>query len=151
MVKLKSLLKKSIQNEVSLYLLFGLLTSLLYLVIRQGILNFSQDAPFSAIVANIIAILFAFFTNDRFVFKQTKIGQFQRLQTFVIARLGTLGLDLILAVIFVDQFPSIIGQFVQHNLNKINTIESLVSQILIILLNYILSKFVIFKDKKRQL
>ncbi|MCC9966568.1 GtrA family protein, partial [Streptococcus agalactiae] len=30
-------------------------------------------------------------------------------------------------------------------------IESLVSQILIILLNYILSKFVIFKDKKRQL
>ncbi|HEN4375271.1 TPA: GtrA family protein, partial [Streptococcus agalactiae] len=40
-----------------------------------------------------------------------------------------------------------IGQFVQHNLNKINTIESLVSQILIILLNYILSKFVIFKDK----
>ncbi|HEN2231792.1 TPA: GtrA family protein, partial [Streptococcus agalactiae] len=34
---------------------------------------------------------------------------------------------------------------------KINTIESLVSQILIILLNYILSKFVIFKDKKRQL
>ncbi|MCD0049343.1 GtrA family protein, partial [Streptococcus agalactiae] len=27
----------------------------------------------------------------------------------------------------------------------------LVSQILIILLNYILSKFVIFKDKKRQL
>lgn len=109
MVKLKSLLKKSIQNEVSLYLLFGLLTSLLYLVIRQGIFNFSQNAPFSAIVANIIAILFAFFTNDRFVFKQTKIGQFQRLQTFVIARLGTLGLDLILAVIFVDQFPSIIG------------------------------------------
>ncbi|HIC0266418.1 TPA: GtrA family protein [Streptococcus agalactiae] len=149
MVKLKSLLKKSIQNEVSLYLLFGLLTSLLYLVIRQGI--FKQDAPFSAIVANIIAILFAFFTNDRFVFKQTKIEQLQRLQTFVIARLGTLGLDLILAVIFVDQFPSIIGQFVQHNLNKINTIESLVSQILIILLNYILSKFVIFKDKKRQL
>ncbi|MCC9853994.1 GtrA family protein, partial [Streptococcus agalactiae] len=33
----------------------------------------------------------------------------------------------------------------------INTIESLVSQILIILLNYIVSKFVIFKAKKRQL
>lgn len=55
---------------------------------------------------------------------------------------------MILAVIFVDQFPSIIGQFVQHNLNKINTIESFVSQILIILLNYILSKFVIFHLKK---
>ncbi|MCC9872389.1 GtrA family protein, partial [Streptococcus agalactiae] len=55
MVKLKSLLKKSIQNEVSLYLLFGLLTSLLYLVIRQEIFDFSQNAPFSAIVANIIA------------------------------------------------------------------------------------------------
>lgn len=104
MVKLKSLLKKSIQNEVSLYLLFGLLTSLLYLVIRQGIFNFSQDAPFSAIVANIIAILFAFFTNDRFVFKQTKIGQLQRLQTFVIARLGTLGLDLILLLFLLINF-----------------------------------------------
>lgn len=76
MVKLKSLLKKSIQNEVSLYLLFGLLTSLLYLVIRQGIFNFSQDAPFSAIVANIIAILFAFLQMIDLFLNKLKLDSF---------------------------------------------------------------------------
>ena len=39
----------------------------------------------------------------------------------------------------------IIGQFVEQNIDRVNTIETILAQILIIILNYILSKIYIFK------
>ena len=99
----------------------------------------------ATILANIIAILFAFITNDAFVFKQERKNWAIRLAKFFLARLSTLGLDVLLTYIFVTSYPNIIGQFVEQNIDRVNTIETILAQILIIILNYILSKIYIFK------
>lgn len=143
-----TLIKKLINNEVISYLIFGVLTTVVYLIARMLIFAISQEATISAVIANIIAILFAFFTNDRFVFKQRPQGWPKRLASFFGARLLTLVIDLALAFFLVEQYPQIIGQFVNQDLNKVNVIESLIAQVLIILLNYIISKFLVFKDRK---
>ena len=96
-------------------------------------------------LANIIGILFAFITNDRLVFKQARENWSIRLVKFTIARLSTFLLDLFLTFLFVTQFPNIIGQFVNDNINKVNSIETVIAQFLIIILNYIFSKVFIFK------
>ncbi len=71
-----------------------------------------------------------------------------RFVKFVGARLLTLVLDLALAYFLVDTYPEIIGQFVGHSHAWVNGIESLFSQVLIIVLNYIISKFFVFTDEE---
>ncbi|HCT83083.1 MULTISPECIES: GtrA family protein [Streptococcus] len=141
-------MKKLITSEVFKYLFFGVLTTLVYMGTRLVIFSLTSSATFSAVIANIVAILFAFFTNDYFVFNQVRKGWFERLVKFTIARLSTLILDLALAFFLVTKFPHIIGQFVNDNLSMVNAIETLFSQVLIIVLNYVLSKLLVFKDKK---
>lgn len=141
-------MKKLITSEVFKYLFFGVLTTLVYMGTRLLIFSLTSSATFSAVIANIVAILFAFFTNDYFVFNQVRKGWFERLVKFTIARLSTLILDLALAFFLVTKFPYIIGQFVNDNISMVNAIETLFSQVLIIVLNYVLSKLLVFKDKK---
>ncbi|WP_438477990.1 GtrA family protein [Streptococcus pluranimalium] len=141
-------IKKLFNNEVISYLIFGVLTTLVYLIVRTIVFSISQQATLSAVIANAIAILFAFFTNDSIVFKQEKTGWQKRLVSFVGARLFTLLIDLVLVVTFVEKFPNLIGQFVNHDLARVNLIESLMAQVIIIILNYVISKYLVFKNKK---
>ncbi|EHJ52840.1 GtrA-like membrane protein [Streptococcus macacae NCTC 11558] len=137
-----------VTHEASKYIFFGALATLVYFVIRTPLFYFTKEATFSAVIAHIIAIIFAFFTNDYFVFNQKRQGWLKRFIQFFIARLSTLVLDLALAFLLVDQFPHIIGQFVGDSHNLVNFIETIISQFLIMATNYIISKFFIFKNKK---
>ena len=130
-------MKKLISNEVFKYLFFGVLTTLVYMVTRVAFFSLTQSATFSAVVANIVAIIFAFVTNDYFVFNQIRTGWFRRLVKFFMARLATLVLDLALAYLLVTKYPQIIGQFVNDNIAMVNMVETIFSQVLIIVLNYV--------------
>ena len=107
-------LRAFMATEVFKYLFFGVLATLVYMVSRTLIFQFTQQGTLSAVLANAIAIIFAFFTNDMFVFNQEKTGMVTRFVKFVGARLLTLVLDLALAYFLVDTYPEIIGQFVGH-------------------------------------
>ena len=141
-------MKKLISNEVFKYLFFGVLTTLVYMVTRVAFFSLTQSATFSAVVANIVAIIFAFVTNDYFVVNQVRTGWFRRLVKFFMARLATLVLDLALAYLLVTKSPQIIGQFVNANLAMVNMVETIFSQVLIIVLNYVLSKLLVFRDNQ---
>lgn len=142
-------MKKLLSHQVFSYLIFGVLATLVYLSVRTTLFNFfGVNATHAAIVANLTAIIFAFVTNDRFVFKQNRQGWEARFIKFFTARLGTLLLDIALAYIFIELYPQLIGQFVHHDLELVNTIESIGAQVLIIVGNYFLSKFLIFTNKK---
>ena len=143
------LMNKLLNNEVLAYLIFGVLTTLVYIVTRTALFTIANQATSSAVVANVVAILFAFVTNDTIVFKQERQGWFKRLISFIGARLFTLALDLLLAVLLVEQYPGIIGQFVNDNLKQVNFIETLIAQILIIVANYAISKWLVFRNQKR--
>ena len=138
-------IQKFFNNEILAYLFFGLATTLVSILSRLVIYQLSHQELLATTLANIIGILFAFITNDRLVFKQDRENWSIRLVKFSLARLSTFLLDLLFTFLFVTQFPHIIGQFVNNNIDKVNTIETAISQFLIIILNYIFSKVFIFK------
>ena len=142
---MKKLIKTFFDSEILSYLFFGGATTLVSILSRLAIYHISHQEILATALANIIGILFAFITNDTFVFKQERKNWTIRLVKFFLARLSTLGLDLLLTYIFVTTFPDVIGQFVEYNIDKVNTIGTILAQILIIILNYILSKIYIFK------
>ena len=148
-------MKKRIQslfvNELLAYLFFGIATTLVSILSRLVLYQLAHRELLATALANIIGILFAFITNDRLVFKQDRENWSIRLVKFTIARLSTFLLDLFLTFLFVTQFPNIIGQFVKNNIDKVNSIETVISQFLIIILNYIFSKVFIFKKIRKNL
>ena len=142
---MKICIQKFLNNEILAYLFFGLATTLVSILSRLVIYQLTHKELLATGLANIIGILFAFITNDTIVFKQARQNWSIRLVKFTIARLSTFLLDLFLTFLFVSQFPNIIGQFVNDNIDKVNSIETVISQFLIIILNYIFSKVFIFK------
>lgn len=142
---MKKLIKAFFDNEILSYLFFGGATTLVSIVSRLVIYHISHQEILATALANIIGIIFAFITNDTIVFKQERKNWPIRLVKFFLARLSTLGLDLLLTYIFVTSYPNIIGQFVEENIDRVNTVETILAQILIVILNYIFSKIYIFK------
>ena len=137
---MKNQIKAFFDNEILSYLFFGGATTLVSILSRLVIYRISHQEILATILANIIGILFAFITNDTIVFKQKRKNWPIRLVKFFLARLSTLGLDVLLTYIFVTSYPDIIGQFVNDQLDQVNTIETLIAQVLIIILNYIFKK-----------
>ena len=141
---MKNQIKAFFDNEILSYLFFGGATTLVSILSRLFIYHISHQEILATALANIIAILFAFITNDIIVFKQERRNWPTRLAKFFLARLSTLGLDVLLTYIFVTSYPDIIGQFVNDQLDQVNAIETLIAQVLIIILNYIFSKIYVF-------
>ena len=141
---MKRIIKAFFDNEILSYLFFGAATTLVSILSRLVIYHISHQEILATVLANLIGILFAFFTNDTIVFKQVRRNWPTRLAKFFLARLSTLGLDVLLTYIFVTSFPGIIGQFVNDQLDQVNAIETLIAQVLIIILNYIFSKVYVF-------
>ena len=142
---MKKQLKVLFDNEIFSYLFFGVSTTLVSILARLLLYQLTHQELLATALANMIGILFAFITNDTIVFKQVRKNWYLRLIKFFLARLSTLLLDLLLTYLFVTEFPSIIGQFVNQNIERVNTIETFLAQILIIIINYIISKVYIFK------
>lgn len=142
---MKKRIQSLFENELLAYLFFGIATTLVSILSRLGIYQLTHKELLATGLANSIGILFAFITNDRLVFKQVRQNWPSRLVKFTIARLSTFLLDMFLTFFFVTQFPNIIGQFVNNNIDKVNSIETVISQFLIIILNYVFSKVFIFK------
>ena len=141
---MKKLIKTFFDNEILSYLFFGGATTLVSILSRLFIYHISHQEILATVLANIIGILFAFITNDTIVFKQKRKNWPTRLAKFFLARLSTLGLDVLLTYIFVTSYPDIIGRFVNNQLDQVNAIETLIAQVLIIILNYIFSKVYVF-------
>ena len=141
---MKKLIKAFFDNEILSYLFFGGATTLVSILSRLVIYHVSHQEIMATALANLIGILFAFLTNDTIVFKQGRKNWPIRLVKFFLARLSTLGLDVLLTYIFVTSYPDIIGQFVNSQLDQVNAIETLIAQVLIIILNYIFSKVYVF-------
>ena len=66
---MKKLIRAFFDNEILSYLFFGGATTLISIVSRLLIYHISHQEILATALANIIGILFAFITNDIFVFK----------------------------------------------------------------------------------
>lgn len=153
MAKIKTLLDNHRQlQELAMYLIFGVLTTAVnwaaYLLLTWA-LGLRQTLPGSTpylIISNIgqivgwvLSVLFAFVTNKRYVFRshsENRKGVWRELGLFVSARVASLLLfDL--------------GLFTVLQLCGMNDKwDKLLMNVLVIVFNYVASRFVIFKKKK---
>ena len=144
---MKELIKKVINKETILYLLFGILTTLVNLGVKYALLFtvLNADNPFelqvSIIISWIVACLFAYITNRIWVFESKSKNIIMEMLKFFGARLVTLGMEMLIMYIFVTALGLNSDMWV--------VIWTIVTQILIIIGNYVLSKIFVFKNKKK--
>ena len=167
-----ALLKKKLTREVLMYLLFGVLTTLVgwivYFAIMIGgriLFKIPQEDTASGayfalytaaqIIQWVCAVLFAFFTNRKWVFTDADKNKNALLQllTFSGGRVVTLVLDYVITLfggmLLVRLLPALnsvaIGGF-ELNVNEI--FAKVVAAVVVIVGNYFFSKFLVFKGKK---
>ena len=139
MKKIKELYLK--YKEIINYLFFGGCTTIVNFIsyyIPARIIGI--DEVISNSIAWCISVLFAYVTNKLFVFsskKENLVGILKEMFSFIFARLFTGALcDIGLFALMIN----ILG--INDIVSKITT------QILVVILNYVLSKLVIFKKEK---
>lgn len=129
------------RRELLLYIVFGLSTTAVNLLVFHGLVCMSVDYKIANLFAVILGKLYAYITNKKFVFR-SKCNSFleaiKEFWRFVYAR-GLTGV--------IDYF----GLIIAVEFLRINPIWSKYGlQFLIIVLNYILSKSVVFKTKENE-
>ena len=135
--RIKALYEK--YKDLIPYVIFGVLTTLVNYVSYWLFAHpLGCGTVFSTAAAWILSVLFAYVTNRRWVFHSEARGAKaigQEFAAFVAARLGTGMLDMLFMYVFVD----VVGWN--------DMVIKLASNVVVVILNYILSKFVIFKKK----
>lgn len=134
-----NLIKKLFHNEIISYLIFGILTTLVNILLFELCCH---SMPY--LIANVIAwffsVLFAFVTNKKFVFRShtNRISQYWlEAIKFFASRIVTLIIESLLLFGFI--------QLMHWN----ETIVKLLAQVIVIVLNYVLSKLIVFVKRKQ--
>lgn len=125
-----------LNSEGIKYIIFGVLTTIIN-IISYFILNIlGIHYVVSNTIAFILSITFAFITNKLYVFSSHKWDSkvvLKESSAFLASRLATFIIDTVLMILLVQAL-------------KINDfISKCIVNIIIIILNYILSKFIVFK------
>ena len=167
-----ALLKKKLTREVLMYLLFGVLTTLVgwivYFAIMIGgriLFKIPQEDTASGayfalytaaqIIQWVCAVLFAFFTNRKWVFTDADKNKSALLQllTFSGGRVVTLVLDYVITLFggmllarLLPALNSVAIGALDLNVNEI--FAKVVAAVVVIVGNYFFSKFLVFKGKK---
>ena len=135
--KLRSLIKK--YWDVLSYLFFGVLTTVVNYLIYLPVYNFcGLSAALSNMIAWVGAVIFAFLTNKPFVFQshdwsaKTVVPE---LTKFVSCRIASGVLETVILFLAVDC------------MNWNGNIWKLVTQVLVIIINYVGSKLLVFRKK----
>ena len=123
------------------YLIFGALTTIVNIltyalfasVILKALPSKEVIVNVSEIIAFIVALIFAYVTNRIFVFESRKNKILPEFIKFISCRLLTLGSEVLVMYILVD----LIG------INEM--ISKILVQFIVVVLNYILSKIIVFK------
>lgn len=139
---IKKLCEKFLTKEIALYIFFGVLTTIVNIgsfwlcsdILLIGIKNEDINITLSNIIAFILSVLFAFFTNKYYVFEdKEKKNILSQLTSFTISRIFTFTFEMVGILLFVNLL----------------LVDKLVSKIIfsfiVVVLNYIFSKLLIFK------
>lgn len=141
MKKIKELYMK--YKEIINYLIFGVLTTVVSLAVYYICVYTFLDPEnaFQLQIANVFSwiagVTFAYFTNRKYVFESKENNKVKEASKFVLARVVTLIMDMIIMWL---------GVTALHLNDKI---IKLISQVVIIVSNYVFSKIFVFKKEKK--
>lgn len=126
-------------RDILTYLIFGVLTTVVNYAVYLPVFNFcGVSAAVSNMIAWVVAVAFAFLTNKPFVFHshdwsaQTVLPE---LTKFVSCRIASGALETVILFLSVDC------------MNWNGNIWKLVTQVLVIIINYVGSKLLVFRKK----
>jgi putative flippase GtrA len=125
------------------YIIFGVLTTIVNLLTKYlllfTILSASNGFQLQTaiIISWIIAVLFAYFTNRKYVFESTNKNKLKEFINFVLARLATLLIEMFVMWFFVT--------YLKLNSDMQVVLFTIIAQIIVIVGNYIVSKLFVFK------
>lgn len=128
-------------KELINYLIFGFLTTIVSLLVYYGLtfIIFNPHNVLELQITNIISwfagVVFAYITNRKYVFESKNKKIVKESSKFLLSRITTLLIDMAIMGIFV----SILG----YN----DKVIKIISQIVVIVSNYIFSKLFVFKSK----
>lgn len=131
-------------DEIIRYLFIGVLTMIITLV-SYYLLTVSFLSPNNKVqlqIANIIswaiAVVFSYICNRKFVFRSRNNNCIKEFINFVVSRFFTLLVDML-------------GMFLMVTILTINDkFSKCVVQLLVVILNYIISKFIVFRGRKNE-
>ena len=139
-IRLKELIHNKTFIHLFLYGIFGALTTILAWVIYWLATRMLHMRPLSAsVLAWFLAVLFSYATNRKYVFHSginTFTGIIKECLSFMASRLGTGIFDLAVTFIFIEW------------LKFYDMPVKITSNIIVIILNYVFSKLVVFKEKR---
>lgn len=139
MVRLKKLWRFLTSPEMILYLVFGVLTTVINICVFEvcySVLGWPWQAANA--LAWILAVVFAFFTNKVWVFRSRSFQArvfWRELLGFLAARLLSLGVDYACLWLLID--------ILLWN----GLLAKITDNVIVVAINYLLSKLVIFRKK----
>ena len=132
-------------KELIDYVIYGAFTSIVNLGIKYLLFFTILDASnafelqLAIVISWIVAVLFAYFTNRKYVFNSNNKNIFKELISFITGRLLTLLIEMFVMWFFVT--------LLKLNSDLQVIIFTLVAQVLVIVGNYIFSKLFVFKKE----
>lgn len=124
-----------LDRELVLYVVFGAFTFLVNIVTY---FLFESVMGINYLVSNVLAwffsVLFAYITNRTWVFESKSPEILKEMSLFFGGRIFSGVVDTVLMYLFIDVL--VLG----------NTFSKIVVQIIVIVLNYVFSKLIVFKD-----
>ena len=157
MEKLKAIFKKIVNKETILYIVFGVLTTLVnFVAFKLFTMVFDKliSSQLGVHISNVLAWMFAYVTNKLFVFEskswEGKVLA-KEIPSFVAARLFSLGVEELGLIIFVNflHFDSKVFHIPLINFDLSGEMTAkIILAVVVVILNYFFSKLIIFKKKK---
>lgn len=136
MENLKELIKKVLTREVIFYIIFGVLTTIANIGVFYLLTLLGLNENIANIIAIIVAVLFAYFTNRKLVFNSTASTFKEKLTEFYKFMLGR-AFTMVVEALGFPLFYNVLD--IQELISK------LMISFIVIVLNFFISKFFAFK------
>ena len=137
---MKKIIKKICTRETILYVIFGVLTTLINIVVSTIlVMAFQVEGNLASTIGIIISILFAYFTNRKMVFNstaETAKEKWIEFFKFILGRSFTMVIEM--AGVFL--LYTVLG--VEYVITKVTI------TVIVVILNFFISKFFAFKTMK---
>ena len=134
MSKIVELIKK--YKELIVYAIFGVCTTVVNFACYMICVKLNVDVLVSSVIAWVVSVVFAFLTNRKWVFDSkanTLSGVVKELAKFSSGRVLTQIIDMVILAVFVKM------------LCYDEAVVKLAANVVVIVLNYVFSKFFVFK------
>ena len=151
MNKTKELIKKVCNREVISYIIFGILTTIVNIVISYILKTFFKvEGNIASTIGIICSILFAYFTNRKWVFHSYAVTikeKWAEFGKFILGRAFTMVVEIVGVFLLNDVIHSFYGIFSDNIAYLIN---KMLMTVIVIILNFFISKFFAFKDLSKK-